>query len=460
MGGRSSSPDFSPRLAIFFSFFLCSVPLQPYTRLFFLRTMTLLLTKSCDYALLVAIEEGKHFSSPADDDKDLFIHSRLDLPMPEPMEDLIPPPTLITTQPIPLSSAPQWQTTLVYFLSSKILRRLRQHGASVKMQILTLSVDGDTEVVGRVDLPLDAAKVVVMKDGKRPLSCVKDYVIDKGAWHPLRAATRTPTNGQIHATNPKIKVGLFVVDMPPPAGATNAVHGMPIPIPTTTAANYQATRRVPTDQSGLELQAIDESILLDNGNSNSNSNSISSHGVRKQGEGMSTPPLMPPQHVQVSGSSSYVQIGNGTDHHTFVLRVKDALVPRAMEGRSDNDKIDENGEKNTKRWIKYTFPPWQIRHAVNATWQVVDPPMCLALQGSLDDIRRWLADQDAIAIGLYLDDTLVGTANVLLQGFHHKGSVEQASFPLHDSQNRWHLQPDNQLAKVTVQVGLTPGWTQ
>ncbi|ORX53603.1 hypothetical protein DM01DRAFT_1407747 [Hesseltinella vesiculosa] len=378
--------------------------------------MTLLLTKSCDYALLVAIEEGKGF--PNDEDKDVFIHSRLDLPLPEPMEDLIPPPTLITTQPINLDSSPQWHTTLVYFISSKILKRLQQHQSSVNMQLLTISVDGETDEIGKLILPLNDAKVVLMKDGKRPLSYVKDYVVDKGSWQPVNHRAQ-------------LKVGLFIVDMPPPAGERNNRN---IAMP-----NAPPNSNLCTNDQGLELQSADD--------------------VWNQLASCPTPSLN-----NTSQQASYLQIGQGSDRHTFVLRIKEALVPSTMLRPTPAPiHSDKPKAKEERRWVEYSFAQWHIRHLVNDQWQVTDPPMCLALKGHQQDIHEWLAEQDVVEVNLWAQqgrntEQIIGKARIELRGWQLK-VIEQASFPLHDRGNRLHVQPDYQFAKITVQLGLTNGWT-
>lgn len=51
--------------------------------------MSLLLTKNCHYAILVAIEDGEQFK--AQSDKDVYVTSRLNIRLPPQVDDLIPP---------------------------------------------------------------------------------------------------------------------------------------------------------------------------------------------------------------------------------------------------------------------------------------------------------------------------------------------------------------------------------
>ncbi|CAO3608575.1 unnamed protein product [Mucor hiemalis] len=66
--------------------------------------MSLLVTKNCHYAVLVAIEDGQHFQEQ--EEKDVYITSRLNLKLPKPVDNLIPPTTLISTKPTILSANP------------------------------------------------------------------------------------------------------------------------------------------------------------------------------------------------------------------------------------------------------------------------------------------------------------------------------------------------------------------
>ncbi|RUS24954.1 hypothetical protein BC938DRAFT_472836, partial [Jimgerdemannia flammicorona] len=180
---------------------------------------------------------------PNKPDNDLFVQCRLNLKLPPSVADLIPPSTLISTVPVTHESSPHWRTTLAYFLSANLLRRLRSQRATVRLDVCSLDSQGRHETVGSVSLELCEARVVVMRDGKRELREVVKFVVDKGNWSPLvvpgaskdnknaggeasngrtsrasNVSTSTTTTGGVTPTTgrrrPEIKAGVFVVDMP------------------------------------------------------------------------------------------------------------------------------------------------------------------------------------------------------------------------------------------------------
>ncbi|KAG2174266.1 hypothetical protein INT43_004289 [Umbelopsis isabellina] len=204
--------------------------------------MTLLLTKSCHYAVLVAIEEGRHF--PDNPDHDVFIQSRLNLVLPSVVDDLIPPATLINSVPVSTTPNPAWRTTLAYFVSAKLLRRLRKQGAQVRLDISTLSLDSRHEVIGSVSLDVKDAKMVLMKNGKRELREVEAYVVDKGNWLSLSPPSSSKSN--LPSPCPEIKAGLFVLDMPQAVSDLAARSSTPVP------ATFTKRALVKNDP-GLEL---------------------------------------------------------------------------------------------------------------------------------------------------------------------------------------------------------------
>lgn len=160
------------------------------------------------------------------------------------MDDLIPPATLINSVPVSTTSRPAWRTTLAYFVSAKLLRRLRKQGAQVRLDVATLSLDSRHEVMGSVSLDVKDAKMVLMKDGKRELREVEAYVVDKGNWLPLSplSGNKSSMPSQI----PEIKAGLFVLDMPQAVSDLAARSSTPVP---TTFTKRALTKRDP----GLEL---------------------------------------------------------------------------------------------------------------------------------------------------------------------------------------------------------------
>lgn len=168
---------------------------------------------------------GRHF--PDNPDHDVFIQSRLNLVLPSVVDDLIPPATLINSVPVSTTSRPAWRTTLAYFVSAKLLRRLRKQGAQVRLDVATLSLDSRHEVMGSVSLDVKDAKMVLMKDGKRELREVEAYVVDKGNWLPLSPPSSNKSS--LLSTTPEIKAGLFVLDMPQAVSDLAARSSTPVP---------------------------------------------------------------------------------------------------------------------------------------------------------------------------------------------------------------------------------------
>ncbi|KAI8344837.1 hypothetical protein BC941DRAFT_508341 [Chlamydoabsidia padenii] len=473
--------------------------------------MTLILTETCHYALLVAIEEGAGF--PSLRDHEIFIHSRLALHLPNTVGDLIPPPTIISARPTQLVSHPQWRTTLVYFLSAKLLRRLRRRQALVTLQITAMSEQCDTLDLGAATLRVDEAKMIKMtqQDQKPPLATLKNFVVDKGEWKPIRGGKA------------QIKAGLFIVDMPPPAGerqkqvatplrhpisldkeeeedlgfeiysadtsdcltthsssssassSTDIGHDIPIIEQQQQQQQQQLRRKRTTSSSSSPLEkyiinnnkklwsttaATAEVTTATTPSSSSSSTSSSSSSSLSP-----SPTLLPPLSIIKDltvkpckiGQLPYLQIGNGLNRYTFMLRIVEAtavmsLIPPSL---------------GTRKSIQYTFAEWQIRHHVvikGNAWQVIEPPMCLSLQGHLQDIQHWLTQQGQIDVHLVINDLasskhehVIGKSVIRLKGWCPLG-IEQASFPIHDRFKQLHIDPPYQLAGVSVQLGLMDGW--
>ncbi|KAG0176833.1 hypothetical protein DFQ29_005578 [Apophysomyces sp. BC1021] len=164
--------------------------------------MSILLTTTCDYAILVAIQQGRHFSHS--EEHDICIQSKLELLLPKPVDDLIPPTTIINTAPATIAAdgSVHFQTTLVYLVSTKLLSRLRTYNAQISLTISSLSVDASSSNLGTIRLHLSGAKMVVQHHGQRQLNEVNQFVVDKGAWQSI------PNRRE------QIKAGLFIVAMP------------------------------------------------------------------------------------------------------------------------------------------------------------------------------------------------------------------------------------------------------
>ncbi|SAM08663.1 hypothetical protein [Absidia glauca] len=408
-----------------------------------------------------------------------------------------------------------------------------------------MSEQCDTLDLGAATLRVDHAKMIKMTQDdqhKPPLAILKNFVVDKGEWKPIRKDDGVGGKAQI-------KAGLFIVDMPPPAGERQKQVATPLRHPI-------ALNKEMEDDLGLEIYSADTSDCLTTHSSSSSAASSRDHGgtggtdnndddnevldlgltigmqhqkdhqqqqqrrrtisssssplgkhimVNKKLWSTSTttaatpsssssstssssssslspsPSLLPPLSIMKglsakpckSGRLPYLQIGDGLQRYTFMLRIVEAtaamsLIPPTMRFL------------HTQKSIQYTFSEWQIKHNVvikGNAWQVIEPPMCLSLQGHFQDIQRWLTQQqNEIEVRLVVSDLpssssssssslsssskyeqVIGKSVIRLKGWCPLG-IEQASFPIHDRFKQLHIDPPYQLAGVSVQLGLMDGW--
>ncbi|KAI8339728.1 hypothetical protein BC941DRAFT_468997 [Chlamydoabsidia padenii] len=430
--------------------------------------MTLILTTTCHYALLVAIEEGAGFPSLCDGD--IFVQSRLSLHLPDTVGDLIPPSTIISAKPTKLVPNPQWRTTLVYFLSAKLLKRLRRQHAQVTLQIKTMAAEqGNMLELGTATLKVDQAKVIKMVRGQQPLNILKNYVVDKGEWKPIRkdGAESTVAITTTTKCTTQIKAGLFVVDMPPPVGERQREVATPLsryPLKSNKRSSSSSSSsssnngRKLDDDLGLEIYSVDTSDCLTATNSSSRdtdddrdnenmtdqwrttasnspialdhftittTNKSNYNYKTKIPSNQSSPTLpspspspapsiSPPSSVMGclrvtqcnAGQLPYLQIGNGQQRYTFIFRIVEATAVTSLL-LSSKDQQHLVGDNTTESLLQYTFSDWQVRHGVISkgnTWIVIDSPMRLFLQGHLHDLQHWLYQQGQIEVCLVLVD--------------------------------------------------------
>ncbi|ORZ16274.1 hypothetical protein BCR42DRAFT_414706 [Absidia repens] len=460
--------------------------------------MTLILTTTCSYALLIAIDQGTGF--PSFNDRDIFLHSRLALHLPDTIGDLIPPSTIISAKPTKLVPKPQWRTTLGYFLSAKLLKRLKRRCAVITLQVTTMTGQGDMHELGTVTLRVDQAKTIKVTQRRQqqqqqpPFNILKDYVIDKGDWKPvIKNGNGTTMN------NAQIKVGLFVVEMPLHAGERNRE---------TTAASvrhHAIFNKQSEDSSygdlGLEIHSMDtndemtNSLLSLTGTDGSNDYDTDQSTMNQHHHVTSSSSLSSSSDLRTSsnkkekiisntstaslpimdcfrviqhkhGPFPYLQIGNGSQRYTFVLRLVEATAVMSLLSTNDPLLTINKSSSNIRKLMQYTFSDWQVKHDVitkGHSWQVTDQPMCLFLQGHLHDLQQWLSQQGQIEVCLVLADMnakcehTIGKSMVRLKGWCPL-RIEQASFPIHDRSNRLHVDQPFQFARVVVQLGLTEGW--
>ncbi|CAO3652707.1 unnamed protein product [Cunninghamella echinulata] len=350
-------------------------------------------------------------------------------------------------------------------------------------------------MIGSIQLDVVKARAIYMKHGNKPFNVIKDYVVDKGNWKPFGKEGRF-----------KLKAGLFIVDMPPPADQRHKAVATPL--------------RQPLDEElGLELGSADMSQFLTSSSSQDNDEEDEmdemDHLMISSSSATTTTTSQPSafhsssssynhQHHQptttnhsyphrnyrsiststpssstttstTTGTSittfshpsitktnknntTFLQIGNGEAQYTFVLRI--------VEARSLLSLLPDTRSTSTRSYIHYSFADWKIEHNIiykDHTWQVIDPPMCLLLCGHLQDIQQWLSNIGQVEVCLVIKDLqreqeqTVGKAMIKLKGWRPIG-IEQSSFPVHDRTNRLRIDQPYQFARVAVQLGLTEGW--
>ncbi|KAI7859039.1 hypothetical protein BDC45DRAFT_601932 [Circinella umbellata] len=169
--------------------------------------MSLLLTRTCEYAILVAVQQGRHFSHSAD--HDICVQSKLELRLPAAVDDLIPPTTIISTPPTSIlrDGTVLFDTTLAYLISTKLLQRLRTHNAEINLTANSVGSDATQQRIGTISLSVADAKMVVHHGGH--MDKVNRFVVDRADWRSL-----SPDNNR----KEQLKAGLFIVSMPDKKG--------------------------------------------------------------------------------------------------------------------------------------------------------------------------------------------------------------------------------------------------
>ncbi|KAL0078476.1 hypothetical protein J3Q64DRAFT_1646050 [Phycomyces blakesleeanus] len=412
--------------------------------------MSLLLTTTCDYALLVAIQQGRHFLPRNDDD--VCIESKLELRLPEAVDDLILPTTIISTRPATIDPDGQviFRTTLAYLVSTKLLSRLRTYNAHVLLTISTLSADCTRTPLGVVRLQLSSAKMVVQRHGQRQLHEVNRFVVDKGAWQPL------PSREE------QVKAGLFIVAMPDHYRSTSKAttdqprpelqEPPPLKDPTTTTTTTTANTITKSTKTAKTLKS--------NKSTKTNRNRTTTPETPETPETSDKSNSSLPQPLACSTTGEdvlrYHQIGKGTSSYTFYFNIvhADHLQPLLRSSSRRRRGVDHTPFFTYAFLSKTVMCPASSFSSTHQAWQT-----CFHLRGHLYDIQEWLDDQCRLQLSLVLMDAndatnplkkdTVGVAQVPLAGL-----AFESPFLSSDPYN----QPSRQIAKVTVRLGLVSGW--
>lgn len=403
--------------------------------------MSLLLTKNCHYAILVAIEDGQNFIGQGD--KDTYVTSRLNLKLPRPVDDLIPPTTLLSTKPTILTDKPEWRTTLVYFVSSQILHRLRKRQAQVTLDVNTLAEEGTREVLGSVVLKMEDARIV-MQRGKQDITQIQEFVNDKGTWLHLNENTRS-----------KIKVGLFITVMPQNTDAVDKKFGTPLQRPIRTDGRSHSRQSEP----GLEicsnvselLSNVSENSILLNAEDDEDEELLDEsdyeqihHGDDDDGQ----------EHEEEEEEQT-IAIGNGLDQYSFEFRIIDAKYISS---------ITEKFPNITEVFFQYEFADKQYQCGAenkNDRWVALEHHRGISIQGQLEDIKAWMEEIAMITVCLIGQDTdgkqeLIGFSEVFIKG-RDLGIVPLSTL-IFDCEKTWHINSNKQFSKLQLEVGLTEGW--
>ncbi|KAH8554160.1 hypothetical protein BGW37DRAFT_409848, partial [Umbelopsis sp. PMI_123] len=446
--------------------------------------MTLLLTKTCHYAVLVAIEEGA-----------------LNLVLPSVVDDLIPPATLINSVPVSTNARPAWRTTLAYFVSAKLLRRLRKQGAQVRLDVATLSLDSRHEVMGTVSLDVKDAKMVLMKDGKRELREVEAYVVDKGNWLPL--SPPTGTKSILLSPNPEIKAGLFVLDMP------QAVNPSKSSSSTSNKAKLESSsmpRRVQS-HNNIKHIATDSEYTRKRYSSSSSqakvnleklstaftSMKIEPHGKPSPTNGTnerrrhdrntsetsattaSTNQIDSPSSSSSSSTLPYRQIGKGSKPITFYFNIVHAdHITSLLRAKSSY------ARRRPRPFFRYQFLS-NIITAPASSLSLIQQRQyrdskekvtcCFHFRGHPHDIQSWLTRQQKLVVTLIVksdiddeDDETIGVCEIPLSSvsFSTANGLQRA---MNDNEDYFYgstrelcVSAPEEIARITVRMGLVAGW--
>ncbi|KAI8390365.1 hypothetical protein BD560DRAFT_362230 [Blakeslea trispora] len=427
--------------------------------------MSLLLTKTCEYAILITIQQGRYF----DQIDTVRVESELDLKLPPSIDDLIPQKTTIST---PLTKVDchgncTFNASLVYYVSLKQLTRLRKLNATTT---LTVPQTGTS-----LSFTMADAKEVVPQAGHK-LDQIHKFVSDKGSWCSL-------------SHTQQLKVGLFYVAMPdtntPTAVASTPSIQLRSPPPTpmlpTNLSNtlkkkkkavsgilgHQTTPNMPSSSLSNTSHRKKKVTPKEPPRLRRVKSSLKDMNIEELADALknvhlfhdTVPPLPPPPKTPVSFShvplpqkqQSYHQIGKGTSHYTFYFRI--------MYADHVNSVLKDTTKRLKKPYLSYSFlTHYTLAPAASISSQPTHIKSCYSLRGHLIEIQDWLDAQQSIALDYVLMDKwskqTMGQAHVPLEGIAFQGQEHQDRvYPVYNEEKE-------QLATVTVRIGIVSGWHQ
>ncbi|KAI9269851.1 hypothetical protein BY458DRAFT_185790 [Sporodiniella umbellata] len=412
--------------------------------------MSLLLTRNCHYALLVAIDEGQQFS--VQDDRELYITSRLNLKLPKAVDDLIPPNTRINTRPTPFTQAPKWRTTLIYYLSDKILYNLIKRQGTITLEIMSVSEEMQRENLGIVELQINDAKRVRLHRKNKEITQIQQFVINKGSWLRME-------NGRA-----QIKAGLFIVEMPNHASAEaiNKEVGTPLQLP------MRTNNQTPSSEGELGMEICSDVSDLFPGEGDFSSDEKEDD----EDEEYSKSGYLQPEDEDINHldeKSGYIAndteeddltrdcivVGRGTEQYSFFFQLIEAKnMSSFMDGYSDIQRA----------FIRYAFINKEYDIQVNLLkdkWEVIEYQKGTPLQGSLEEAREWLNAQEKISVCFMVEYNngeidFIGYTDVYLKG--RGNGISEQSFIVFDHDRMWHINEDKIFTTLQLKMGLVKGW--
>ncbi|KAG1452386.1 hypothetical protein G6F56_007833 [Rhizopus delemar] len=419
--------------------------------------MSLLLTRNCHYALLVAIDEGQQFNSQ--DDRELYITSRLNLKLPRAVDDLIPPNTRINTRPTPFTQTPKWRTALIYYLSKKVLYSLIKRQGTITLEIMSVSEEMQRENLGSVELQISHAKRVRLHRQNKEISQIQQFVINKGSWLAME-------NGRA-----QIKAGLFIVEMPyhASAEAINKEVGTPLQMPMRTSG------QTPSNEGELGMEICSGMSDLFPGEDD-----FSSDGKDEDEEEIHSKSEYP-QHEEdeededeeggnlLDEKSEYVVhdieeeeegrnyfiVGEGSEKYSFFFQL--------IEAKNMSSIMDSYNDVK-RAFIRYVFADKEYEIQVNLLkdkWEIIEYQKNTPLQGSLEEAREWLSTQEKISILFMVEYTTGDQGLIAYSEVHVKGrgaGIVEQSFIIFDEQRMWHINDDKVFTALQLKMGLVKGW--
>jgi hypothetical protein len=348
------------------------------------------------------------------------------------VDDLIPPNTRLQTKAVTLTEAPEFRTTLVYYVSEPILSRLRKRQAQVTLEVIQLHEDITSQTIGSVELHMRDAKLVKMRNGNRKMAQVQQFVVDKGSWLSFGKG--------------KIKAGLFIVQMPD----NNKEMGTPLQTPIRTQQQIGAKDlglEICSDMSDLFFNSEKEEDDDDYGEDYEDEDEegdgdIDDEGAESSGGGEDDPPI--------------IIIGDGLDQYSFLFRILEAKhISAIVNNYSGIEDI----------FFRYQFAKQEFQcYAENCLdgWKCVEYHNNILLQGDLQDIKEWFSNQPPIRVRLFIrqlhqeEESMIGFADIYLKG--RDVTVVQQSSIIYDYDKKWYINAKKQFAKLSLQIGILDTW--